>query len=76
VIFDHEMSLNQSSELEGSEVNVPQSVVYFLESDVLSDECGSDVDPFMFPPDPAVSTEIAWASPRTKQAEFTAYYRE
>ena len=76
MILDPQLAFVHSPELDRSEVYVPQSVIHFLESDVLSDECGSDVDPFMFPPDPAVSTEIAWASPRTKQAEFTAYYRE
>jgi hypothetical protein len=54
VILDPELALVHSSELDRSEVYVPESVVDFLETDVLAGESVGYADPIRLPPDAAV----------------------
>ena len=57
VIFDPELALVHSPELDRPEVYVPQTVVDFLESDVLTAERLSDADPMALPSNAAVAAD-------------------
>ncbi len=57
MIFDLKPSFVHPSELHGSEVYVPESIVDLLETDVLSGEGVGHADPIRFPPDAAVAAD-------------------
>ncbi len=57
-ILDLHVSLKQSAELESAEVDVPDSVVDFLEPDVFASAHGGDADPLAVPTDAAVGADV------------------
>src|SRR5438128_9018441 len=58
-IFDPLMLLVQASQLDDAEVDVPDSVVDFVQSNVLAGTAAADIDPGMLPADPAVAANQA-----------------
>ena len=59
MIFDSHVSLKESSELERTEVDIPQAVVYLFQAHILSDDGGGDVYPLSSPSDPAIGTDVS-----------------
>ena len=58
-VFDLHVPLDEPTELERSEVHVPDSVVDFLQPHVFADADGGDVDPSSIPANAAVGTDVA-----------------
>ena len=58
-VFDAQVSLEQTAQLEGSEVNVPDSIVDLFEADVFANADGRDVHPAVVPPDAAIRADVA-----------------
>ena len=60
LIFDAHVFLQQAAELERSEVDFPDVVVDFFQSDVFAGATAADVDPVMVPADTAVVADQAF----------------
>lgn len=57
MILDLPSTLVQPSQLERSEVYVPQPIAHFFEADVFTGQCVGDADPAFLPANPAVAAE-------------------
>lgn len=57
--LDSHVSFKQAAELEGSEVDIPDTVVDLFEADVLADADGGHVDSLAIPADAAVGAYVA-----------------
>jgi hypothetical protein len=53
------MTFEQPPEFEGAEVDIPDSIVDFLEADIFSNANMRDVDLLMVPPDAPIGTDVA-----------------
>jgi hypothetical protein len=57
VVFDVSLLLMEATEFDGSEIDIPEAVIDFLEADVLLSEEMADVNPTGVPTDAAVATD-------------------
>ncbi len=53
------MSFDEATELEQSEVDVPDTVIDLFEADILTDAGGGDIDPLAIPSNAAVGADVA-----------------
>ncbi len=59
LVLDAHRAFMESAELQGAEIDVPDTVVDFFQADVLSGADGGDIDPTRVPANAAVGADIA-----------------
>jgi hypothetical protein len=57
-ILDAAVALQETTELERPEVDIPDSVVDLFQADVVAGTDGGDIDPVVFPTDAAVGADV------------------
>lgn len=59
MIFDSHVPLKQSAELQWTEVDIPETIIKFFQSNVLSDGGCGDIDPLTLPSNAAIGTDVS-----------------
>lgn len=59
LVLDAHVALVQAAELEGTEVDVPDTIIDFLKADVFFDADDRDMDPVAAQADAAVDADVA-----------------
>ena len=58
LVLDTHRAFMESTEFQGAEIDVPETIVDFFEADILSDADSGDINPMMVPANAAVGADI------------------
>jgi hypothetical protein len=58
-ILDAAVALQETAEFEGSKVDVPDSIIDFLQTNVITGTNGGNIDSVVLPADTAIGADIA-----------------
>ena len=61
-ILDATVALQETTQLEGPEVEVPDSIIDFFQANVITGTNGGNIDPVVLPADTAMGADIALQS--------------